>query len=57
MTAPANELGQECIALYYPGAEFGQLIGPRAAAWGEFNPEFFLMPDGTRMAAPTSLAA
>ncbi len=50
----AQALNQECIAAYVPEqgavrAPVGRLIGPRAAAWGAFNPEFFLMPGGSRL--------
>lgn len=41
----AADLCQDCIAMYV-GAEWrGELIGPNAAAWGEFNPEYFLRFD------------
>jgi hypothetical protein len=46
----AEALGQDCIAVYCDGA--GRLIGPNTAAWGEFNPEFFLCLDGATLAAP-----
>lgn len=36
----ASDLQQDCVAvLDYDGE--GYLVGPRAAAWGEFNPEYF----------------
>ena len=46
----AVNLGQDCIAAH-DGAD-GALIGPDAAAWGDFNPEFFFNLDGSRMAVP-----
>ena len=48
----AEALNQDCIAVYYPKEQRGALIGPRAAAWGEFSPEFFFNIDGSRLAAP-----
>lgn len=35
-------LQQDCIAWYNATAYTGALLGPRAAAWGEFNPDYFL---------------
>ena len=46
----SETLGQDCISLYLPIADKGWLIGPKAAAWGDFNPEFFIMPGGDRLA-------
>lgn len=37
----SQELSQDCIAIQLEGGD-GKLVGPRAAAWGEFNPEYFL---------------
>lgn len=45
----ATLLGQDCIAVYNPERDFGYLAGPNAAAWGEFNPAYFLMLDGSRL--------
>jgi hypothetical protein len=50
-------LGQDCIAAYSPDSGAGFLVGPRAAAWGAFNPEFFLLPNGTRLQTPAAKAA
>lgn len=52
--ALAEALGQDCIAVYrHPliaGLQgTGRLIGPRADAWGAFNPEFFILPGGERL--------
>jgi hypothetical protein len=47
-------LDQDCIAAYYPDEQWGQLIGPKAAAWGQFNPEFFFLPDGSRLSATST---
>jgi len=48
----ALELQQDCIALYDPAGARTGLYGPRAAAWGDFNPEFFFMPNRQRLAQP-----
>lgn len=45
----AKRLGQDAIA-QWDGRD-GQLIGPAAAAWGTFNPAFFLTLDGSRLAS------
>lgn len=42
VNALALVFGQDCIAVYYPRDIRGELIGPKAAQWGEFNPEFFI---------------
>lgn len=39
----ARETRQDCIAVVNADGK-GRLIGPRAAAWGEFNPEYFRRP-------------
>lgn len=38
----AGALLQDCIAVYNATSWSGELVGPNAAAWGEFNPDFFL---------------
>ncbi len=38
----SNYLHQDCVAVYNVTTGKGQLIGPRAAAWGEFNPAYFI---------------
>ena len=45
----SEELKQDCIAVYRGLTRGGALIGPRAAEWGPFNPEFFLLLDGRRL--------
>ena len=40
---------QEAVAVYNPQYKIGVLEGPKADAWGPFNPQFFLMPDGRRL--------
>jgi hypothetical protein len=44
-------LEQEAIAVYSPSTQTGAVVGPKAEAWGAFNPSFFIMPDGTRLGA------
>lgn len=53
----AIDLDQDCIAAYNPQTGKGALIGPRAADWGDFNPAFFIMPGGERLATPLQNAA
>jgi hypothetical protein len=54
----ATVLGQDCIAVWHPlrTGQPGELIGPNAAAWGEFNPEFFILPEGGRLSTFLPLA-
>ena len=47
----SRALRQDCIAVYYPEDKSGAVIGPNAAAWGEFNPKFFFTLSGQRLAA------
>lgn len=42
------DLQQDCIAMAV-GSD-GELYGPKAEAWGPFNPEYFLTITGTRLA-------
>ena len=37
----ATALDQDCIALFDHEIGKGSLIGDKAEAWGEFNPEYF----------------
>ena len=43
----AQRLSQDCIAAWDGSA--GILVGPNAAAWGEFNGKFFLNLNGTTL--------
>lgn len=47
--ALAAQLKQEAIAAW--DGTRGRLIGPKASAWGQFDGRYFLMPDGSRLAA------
>lgn len=53
----AYDLKQDCIAIYWPHKAAGELLGPQSHKWGAFNPEFFIMPDGSRLANPAAQAA
>jgi hypothetical protein len=44
-------LGQEAIAMFDVSSQTGMLLGPRADAWGLFNPEYFILPSGRRLSA------
>lgn len=50
------DLEQDCIAVYRPETNGGSLVGPKAKEWGEFNPEFFFLLNGKRL-APQKAAA
>lgn len=41
-------LQQDCIAWYNATDYTGALLGPKSAAWGEFNPEYFLRFDANK---------
>lgn len=47
----ALRLKQDAIAVWLPDAQDGTLVGPDAAKWGPFNPEFFLALDGRKLSA------
>lgn len=53
----AELLDQECIAVYNCSSQMGALIGPKADKWGAFNPDYFVMLDGSRMSNPDMQAA
>jgi hypothetical protein len=57
LRATADDLQQDCIAVYRPKTGAGTLIGQKAAEWGPFNPEFFILPDGSRLSGPAAQAA
>lgn len=42
----SNELWQDCIAVFNVDTRNGYLRGSKAAAWGDFDPSRFIMPDG-----------
>ena len=52
----AIALEQDCIAVYKPSTGKGALIGPRSYKWGTFSPEYFFMPDGSRLDAAAKAA-
>jgi hypothetical protein len=37
----ACDLGEDCVAVRFSDTA-GQLVGPNAAKWGAFNPDFFI---------------
>lgn len=45
----AVRLHQEAIAVWCPALNAGGLRGPQVFKWGSFNPEFFVMPNGTKL--------
>lgn len=42
-------LDQDAIAYYYHRAREGFLAGPHTEKWGPFNPDYFLLSDGSRL--------
>ena len=42
---------QECVAVYNTGLQAGQLIGPQAEAWGDFDNERFFLVNGANPVA------
>lgn len=40
-----DQLHQDAIACYDTAEGEGRVVGPRANAWGPFNPDFFLFPE------------
>lgn len=46
----AQQLEQDCIAVYDPAIKQGILVGPKAADWGEFQPKYFLDLNGKFLA-------
>ena len=38
----ACKLRQDCIAVYYPLAREGKLVGPFASEWGAFSIQYFI---------------
>lgn len=51
LNALASTLKQEAVPQYSDGK--GVMAGPKAEAWGDFNPEFFLLPDGGKLSEAT----
>lgn len=43
-----DHLAQDCIALYMLPSGDGRLYGPKAKAWGPFDGEYFILPNGRR---------
>jgi hypothetical protein len=41
--ALCERFSQDCFAVYDNVAKKGALLGPKAAEWGDFNPQYFLV--------------
>lgn len=50
--AISEACGQDCIAVYWPATDSGELVGPRAEEWGAFDLQYFIRFD--RVAAATA---
>jgi len=51
----ASAVEQLCVTLQQDAIPYvqeghGNMVGPKAEAWGPFNPEYYITPDGTRLA-------
>ena len=57
LTDLCDVLKQDCIGVYAPGVRRGDLVGPRAKAWGDFNPAFFFLLAGSRLSANSAAKA
>lgn len=44
-----KSFAQDCIANYDLANRVGTLVGPQATKWGQFDPQFFLTLDGSRL--------
>jgi hypothetical protein len=56
----AAALDQTCIAAWKVARQHGVMLGATIdldGSWGPFNPELFLMPDGTRLSETLARAA
>lgn len=47
---------QDAIA-WLDDSSAGHMAGPKASLWGPFSPEYFLLPDGTRLGDRMVIAA
>ncbi len=45
----AKRLDQDCIAIWDLMHSEGRTAGPNTAKWGDFNPYFFFLPNGSRL--------